>query len=73
MHRLLCYHNHFWVTKTSGLFPKVLEQLGISPRDIVYVGNSEQRDMKPAIAEGIFSIHLNGAERISLAEFSAQS
>jgi putative hydrolase of the HAD superfamily len=50
--------NHFGVTKTNGLFPKVLEHLGISPGDIAYIGDNEQRDMKPAMAEGIFSIHL---------------
>lgn len=40
--------NHFRVTKTNGLFPRVLEHLGVSPGDMAYVGDNEERDMKPA-------------------------
>ncbi|RYP91372.1 hypothetical protein DL770_002512 [Monosporascus sp. CRB-9-2] len=58
--------NHFRVTKTNGLYPRVLEHLGISPGDIAYVGDNEQRDMKPAMAEGIFSIHLAETKHVSL-------
>jgi putative hydrolase of the HAD superfamily len=50
--------NHLKVTKTDRLFPRVLETLGIDPPEIAYVGDNEQRDMKPAMAEGISSFHL---------------
>ncbi|KAI1385896.1 HAD-like domain-containing protein [Hypoxylon trugodes] len=58
--------NRFRDTKINGLFPKVLNHLGISSRDMVYIGDNEQRDMNPAMAEGIFSIHLAEAEHVSL-------
>ena len=64
--------NHFRVTKTSGLFPRVLEYLGVSPGDMAYVGDNEQRDMKPAIAEGIFSIHLAETKHVFLNTFPPQ-
>ncbi|KAI0856464.1 HAD-superfamily hydrolase, subfamily IA, variant 1 [Xylaria cubensis] len=50
--------NHFKVSKTEGLFSRVLETLGITASEIAYVGDNEYRDMKPAIAEGILSFHL---------------
>lgn len=50
--------NYFRVSKTSGLFPKVLEHLGIFPGDMAYIGDNEERDIKPAMVEGIFSILL---------------
>lgn len=58
--------NHFRVSKADGLFAKVLQHLGISSDDIAYIGDSEQRDMKPAMADGIFSIHLAEAKNVSL-------
>lgn len=61
--------NHFRVTKLDGLFAQVLVYLGISPSDIAYVGDNEQRDMQPAMAEGILCIHLSEAEDISLDAF----
>ncbi|KAF8850872.1 Haloacid dehalogenase-like hydrolase [Acephala macrosclerotiorum] len=64
--------NHFRVTKTSGLFSKVLEHLGVSPGDMAYVGDNEQRDTKPAMAEGIFSIHLAETKHVSLNTFPPQ-
>jgi putative hydrolase of the HAD superfamily len=64
--------NHFGVTKTSGLFSKVLEHLGISPGDMAYIGDNEQRDMKPAMAKGIFSIHLAETKHVSLKTFPPQ-
>ncbi|RYP52000.1 hypothetical protein DL768_002796 [Monosporascus sp. mg162] len=64
--------NRFGVTKTDGLFPRVLEHLGISSGDIAYVGDNEQRDMKPTIAEGIFSIHLAETKHVSLNTFPPQ-
>jgi FMN phosphatase YigB (HAD superfamily) len=64
--------NRFQVTKTNGLFPKVLEHLGISPGDMAYFGDNAQRDMKPAMAEGIFSIHLAQTKHVSLNSFPPQ-
>ncbi|KAL9610373.1 MAG: hypothetical protein Q9167_004913 [Letrouitia subvulpina] len=56
----------FRVTKTDGLFSRVLEHLGISPGDIAYIGDNEERDMKPTLAEGIFPIHLAETKHVSL-------
>ena len=64
--------NHFRVTKTSGLFPRVLDHLGFSPGDMVYIGDNEERDMKPAMAEGIFSLHLAETKHTSLNTFPPQ-
>ncbi|KAH8662499.1 Haloacid dehalogenase-like hydrolase [Xylariales sp. PMI_506] len=58
--------NHFRLSKADGLFAKVLQHLDISSGDIVYIGDSEQRDMEPAMAEGIFSIHLAEAKNVCL-------
>ncbi|KAK6089050.1 had-superfamily subfamily variant 1 [Seiridium cupressi] len=58
--------NHFKVTKLDGLFPKVLEYLGISSGDMVYVGDNEQRDVKPATAVSILCIHLAETKNIAL-------
>ena len=61
----LATNNYFGVTKTDGLFPRVLEHLCITSCDIVYIGDNEERDMKPALAEGIFPIHLAEMEHVS--------
>jgi histidinol phosphatase-like enzyme len=37
--------------KPTGLFPKVLEHIGISPGDVAYIGDDEQRDMQAAMTE----------------------
>ncbi|KAI0141966.1 Haloacid dehalogenase-like hydrolase [Pestalotiopsis sp. NC0098] len=58
--------NRFGVSKVDGLFPRVLEHLGIFPSDMVYVGDNEQRDMKPAMAQGVMCVHLAEAEHIAL-------
>ncbi|OTA99164.1 hypothetical protein M426DRAFT_76559 [Hypoxylon sp. CI-4A] len=58
--------NHFRTAKTDDLFPRVLEHLGISAGDIAYIGDNVQRDMEPAMAAGIFSIHLAEKESESL-------
>lgn len=57
---------YFGVAKTAGLFPRVLDHLGIPPGDIAYVGDNEQRDIKPALAEGIFSVHFAEIKHVSL-------
>ncbi|KAL8861178.1 MAG: hypothetical protein Q9178_002394 [Gyalolechia marmorata] len=57
---------HFGVSKTDNLFPQVLDHLCITPDDMVYIGDSEERDMKPATAAGIFSVHFAETELVSL-------
>ncbi|KAI1362323.1 HAD-like domain-containing protein [Xylaria arbuscula] len=49
--------NHFKLSKAAGLFSRVLDELGISPSEIAYVGDSELRDMTPATELGIFCFH----------------
>ena len=49
--------NHFKVSKTDGLFPRVLGTLGITPSEIAYVGDSEHKDMIPAADMGVFCLH----------------
>ena len=62
----LATSSYFGVVKTGGLFPRVLEHLGVSPDYMAYIGDNEQRDMKPALAEGISSIHLAEMKDVSL-------
>ncbi|KAI1350278.1 Haloacid dehalogenase-like hydrolase [Xylaria sp. FL0043] len=58
--------NHFKVSKTNGLFSKVLETLEITPSEIAYVGDSEQRDIVPATAEGMFCFHFAEGKNCNL-------
>ncbi|KAF0644812.1 hypothetical protein FPSE5266_09500 [Fusarium pseudograminearum] len=50
--------NYFGVAKTSGLFGKVLDHLNVQPHDMVFIGDSQERDIEPATKEGIYAIHL---------------
>lgn len=58
--------NFFRVSKTNGLFGKVLQYLKIDAKDMVYIGDSKTRDMIPAIAAGIPCIHFVEGERCVL-------
>lgn len=58
--------NFFGVSKVQGLFGKVLEHLNIGAERIVYVGDSMERDVVPAAAAGIFTIHYSEGESFSL-------
>ncbi|KAI1399028.1 Haloacid dehalogenase-like hydrolase [Hypoxylon fuscum] len=58
--------NKFRVTKTDGLFSRVLEHLGIPATDMVYIGDNEQRDIQPALSAGIYSIQLAETQHVSL-------
>ena len=58
--------NQFSCAKTSGLFPAVLSHLGITPGDMAFIGDSEERDIKPALVEGIFAIHFAETKHSSL-------
>ena len=57
--------NRFRTAKTDGMFGMVLAHLGISARDMAYVGDNEKRDTTPAAAQGIFSILLDEARETS--------
>ena len=57
--------NHFVVAKTDGLFPRVLKHLGVTRGDMTYIGDNEKRNMKPVLAENIFSIHLTERKHVS--------
>jgi putative hydrolase of the HAD superfamily len=50
--------NQFKSTKTTGLFSQVLKQLGVAPDEIVYIGDNLDRDIVPAVDEGILCIYL---------------
>ncbi|KAL3295453.1 Haloacid dehalogenase-like hydrolase [Colletotrichum asianum] len=58
--------NFFRVSKTEGLFPRVLEHLGIQSSDMVYIGDNPVRDTVPARDAGIFDIHYNEQAETSL-------
>ena len=44
--------NQFGVSKVDGLFAKVLKRLNILPSEMLYIGDSEERDKMPAMKEG---------------------
>ncbi|KAK7992704.1 had-superfamily subfamily variant 1 [Apiospora saccharicola] len=52
--------------KTDGLFQEVLDDLKISASDMAYIGDSEERDMKPAMELGIFCIHFSERKNCNL-------
>lgn len=54
--------NYFGVTKISDLFQKVLDHLGIQASEMVYVGDSLDRDVIPATAQGIIRYPLRRRE-----------
>ena len=58
--------NCFRLVKTGGLLPRVLERLNVSPGDMACFGGHEQQGMKPALAEGMFSIHLAVVKQVFL-------
>lgn len=45
------------VNKTNGLFPHIRAKLNITAKDMVYIGDSYERDMVPAMECRILSIH----------------
>ena len=49
--------NFFGVSKVEGLFEKVLGELKIDAKDLVYVGDSWERDILPTRACGIFPVY----------------
>jgi len=58
--------NHLGVSKIDGIFPRVLDKLHITASDMVYVGDSKERDVIPATQAGIFTIHYSEHENVDL-------
>jgi len=58
--------NYFGVSKMSGIFEKVLVELGIEATELAYVGDSLERDILPTRARGIYSIHFSEQEGAEL-------
>jgi putative hydrolase of the HAD superfamily len=54
--------NKFGKFKTDGLFETVLDYFGIEGIDMVSVGDNYSRDIVPAQAQGIMTIHLGEME-----------
>ncbi|KAF2664623.1 HAD-superfamily hydrolase, subfamily IA, variant 1 [Microthyrium microscopicum] len=63
----LATSNDLRVSKTMGLFPKVLQHLEISSDEMAYIGDSDERDMKPALANAIFCVRFAEMEDTDLA------
>ena len=58
--------NRFGRSKVDGLFGLALKFFKIDAQDLVYVGDSLERDIYPARAEGILSIYFNETENVVL-------
>lgn len=57
------------VGKVDGLFQVVLDDLQVDAADVVFVGDSWERDIQPASALGIDTVYVRKAEKISLEGF----
>ncbi|KAK2005950.1 HAD-like protein [Colletotrichum eremochloae] len=66
---ILVTTNSFGISKVDGLFSRVLQQLGTTSGEMVYVGDNKLRDMEPAMAEGILCIHFSEAANFSLDDY----
>jgi FMN phosphatase YigB (HAD superfamily) len=60
--------NFLHLSKATGIFEKVLQYLKIQAAGMLYVGNSEQRAMLPALNLAIYYVHLIEHERFSIDE-----
>ncbi|KAL4961851.1 HAD family hydrolase [Aspergillus stella-maris] len=56
---ILATSNDVGKTKVDGLVGQVIRGAGLSPREGVYIGDNLERDILPAIAEGIDAAHYN--------------
>ncbi|XPT04210.1 hypothetical protein M3J09_013291 [Ascochyta lentis] len=45
------------VAKIDGMFVKVLDRLGLKPKDMIVIGDSWERDIVPATQAGIYCVH----------------
>ncbi|UPX12803.1 uncharacterized protein EKO05_0003340 [Ascochyta rabiei] len=50
------------VAKVEGLFVKVLEHLGLRPKDVIMIGDSLERDIVPATHAGMYCVHFTSFE-----------
>lgn len=53
---ILVTTNEIGKSKVNGLFSAVLEKYGIHPGNMVYVGDNEVRDVRPAKNEGLLTV-----------------
>ena len=53
-------------SKVDGIYMEVLKHLNIRADEIVYVGDSKERDMVPAQELGMYCIHYTEEENVSL-------
>lgn len=51
--------NKIGLSKIDGLFPKVLDLYKVAPSQMVYIGDSLERDIHPATRAGIFAVHFD--------------
>lgn len=56
--------NKLRVAKIDGLFVKVLEHLGLEPKDMIMTGDSWDRDIVPATQAGMYCIYYSEVERM---------
>lgn len=55
--RIFC-SSEYGVTKATGLFPIVLEEIGVQPYEVLHVGDNHAADYAPPIALGMHALHL---------------
>lgn len=61
--------NRFGISKLDGLLEKVVvDALGISASDLVYIGDNWQRDIEPALQANIYAIYYVEDDNVSLAQ-----
>ena len=58
--------NTFGVSKVDGLFGKVLEKFCVRPCDMIYVGDSWERDVIPVRKEGMLAVHYDEKASVCL-------
>ncbi|KAL8831300.1 MAG: hypothetical protein Q9170_005358 [Blastenia crenularia] len=58
--------NRYGKTKTDGLFAAALVTLRIKANDFIFIGDNMSRDIEPARAEGIMTIHYSESENVRL-------
>jgi FMN phosphatase YigB (HAD superfamily) len=57
--RIFCYRNVGFEKPSREFFSKVMESLGLAPKDIALVGDSFEKDILGAISNGIYSFWYN--------------
>ncbi|XWX01536.1 hypothetical protein V2A60_009564 [Cordyceps javanica] len=54
---VLATSNAFGVSKVDGLFERVLQHLGVPGNEVLFVGDSYERDVLPARRAGMLAVH----------------